>query len=386
MLEKQFLFSKRGPGLSGLHQLPVFSIHDWDLVAESPQRLRYRTGMRALINRLGITFVVGVALALIYFGFYRDFMETQPIPDQDPSFVAEMEKMAHELTAGNAELQRTFQQSQEEFNRKQQAAREDYIAKRHRAGQVVQGIMLLIALLGLYPPVSVLWSTLTLEIDLWNNLRIRKGGLIPRTRVWPADAFQSIAYGAEERIHRGQDKRTHGGWRWFVRLYAKSDLPLPAIGAGIPPNQIEFQIHYQRDRPVTGVKPPAPVVKLVNWLKAVTRAEVQGPLIVDDRAAAGSFFQGRVPVQTVGPVTLARGPVTETRTEFKSLDEMPPELRSKFEKLMAQGRTSEVVTHSVTVESGGPIVYRDQNGIEHRYRSIDEMPPDIRSLFDHFQK
>ena len=63
---------------------------------------------------------------------------------------------------------------------------------------------------------------------------------------------------------------------------------------------------------------------------------------------------------------------TVTRQVFSSPDEMPPEIREKFEQMRVAGRTSgSHTTVSVT----------DKSGRQQTYDSLDEMPSELRQQF-----
>ena len=87
--------------------------------------------------------------------------------------------------------------------------------------------------------------------------------------------------------------------------------------------------------------------------------------------------------------------------EYHSLDEVPPDLRAEIEKLesdVMKERGESVsftetspagdVTKSKIISQKSLSVFKvkDASGNEQTYQSLDEMPPDIRALFERAQK
>jgi len=83
-------------------------------------------------------------------------------------------------------------------------------------------------------------------------------------------------------------------------------------------------------------------------------------------------------------------PVVHERTY--SIDEMPPEFRKEVEKMLARGESTAEFSEVRTAWSppGGPpltkISYRDAAGNVHHFQSIDEMPPEIRTILEQMKK
>ena len=83
---------------------------------------------------------------------------------------------------------------------------------------------------------------------------------------------------------------------------------------------------------------------------------------------------------------------------YHSLDEVPPELRAKFEKLQAEVKTklgTELRPTAVSEDALKPGIiirrdlqvfkFKDTSGKEQIYHSLDEMPPETRALFEKLQ-
>jgi hypothetical protein len=80
-----------------------------------------------------------------------------------------------------------------------------------------------------------------------------------------------------------------------------------------------------------------------------------------------------VTVNKVNVVTNQNG----ERHEYKSLEEVPPELRSTIENALKDASHASKVTKTFRV--------RDASGQEHVYHSLDEMPSHLRALVERAQ-
>jgi len=63
------------------------------------------------------------------------------------------------------------------------------------------------------------------------------------------------------------------------------------------------------------------------------------------------------------------------------LEEVPPEVRRQIEALAGRSEAEEQ-----EVPCGTTFVFRDASGQERTYRSLDEMPPTVRALFEQRQR
>ncbi len=71
--------------------------------------------------------------------------------------------------------------------------------------------------------------------------------------------------------------------------------------------------------------------------------------------------------------------ITFNGVEYESPDQMPPEVRKSYERVMAMASDSSLGGPNVATitKTSGKIVF---NGVE--YKSPDEMPPDVRESYD----
>ncbi len=67
---------------------------------------------------------------------------------------------------------------------------------------------------------------------------------------------------------------------------------------------------------------------------------------------------------------------TGTRTVFNSFDELPPEIKSKFE----QAKEGKLLVFNSFDELSFTV--RSSEGNEETYHSLEEMPPDVRAIYE----
>ena len=91
------------------------------------------------------------------------------------------------------------------------------------------------------------------------------------------------------------------------------------------------------------------------------------------------------------------GPDGQTH-EYRSLEELPPELQAEVKRAEAEGLkqvfrsscthgpTTKVTTTVVTDSKVSLFKFRDASGNEHTYHSLEEMPPELRAAFEEAQR
>jgi len=66
---------------------------------------------------------------------------------------------------------------------------------------------------------------------------------------------------------------------------------------------------------------------------------------------------------------------TGERRVFNSPDELPPELRARFDEALAQRQN---------VSSAFACTFKGPDGQQQTYRSLDDMPPGVRAIYEQF--
>lgn len=223
---------------------------------------------------------------------------------------------------------------------------------------------------GILAPLSVLWNRIVIRRDVRGDLGVSMWRLFPRSREWPQELFGRITVTAREMVLRSRRRsRVRSvGWRWHVRI----DATGPGDGAPGAP-LVEFCPDHQKDRPAVEGRMSDRVGVFVRWLAGATGLPVAGPVM------APHLARGRGPL--LGMRHMVRGaPATLERRVYDGLDEMPAELRQRAEQMMAQARARCILPGEVI--SSERIVVRDAQGRVHTYHSIDEMPPEVRALYE----
>lgn len=231
------------------------------------------------------------------------------------------------------------------------------------AGSVQGGLLLLmgmLAALGVLAPVSCLWSCLRIERTPRGDLAVHHRGIIlASTREWSVRDFERIVPDVKEVLRTSRQKRFHIWW-----------FSANLIAATANSENIEFRLVEQKD--ASSLYFPQVVQKFSQSLSQLTGLPAVG-------------FEGIVPVRSGGRSrvrVVSRGPVTN-RQFFSSPDEMPPDIRARFEQLKAE---ADMRGGSGAFRNVSECITITQNGETHTYHSVDEMPPEVRTRFEEVRR
>lgn len=282
-----------------------------------------------------------------------------------------------------------WQRIQEEVARQREArdaesSRQDAALDSLRnAGFAIYGVVCgLLALMGILAPLSVSWNRVSIFVSGRNQITVTSRGIWSSSCQMTIDTDTRLAVRAVEKIER----RRHAGivrhgHRWKVSIEPAPGLAL--LGTMVA--SIEFDVHHQKDRPVEGMPLPPRVRTFAEAIQRMTGLMPGPHIIMDYQGSQGFFGKRRMVSSTSGPLvstsTYIGEPVVTSRTI--QYDEMSPEMRAQFEAMRARAGAGPNETISAEVVShGGPITFRDASGTEHTFDSIDEMPDDIRVVFE----
>ncbi|MBM3289910.1 MAG: hypothetical protein FJY92_07130 [Candidatus Hydrogenedentes bacterium] len=312
----------------------TFDVRDWNCVESTPQSIAFRPSGRTLLRRLGGTLlaaiVIGMCSALMFEAYNK-----RAVPEGDVVF------------------------------------------------QVYLAVCGVVSVLGILAPLSVLWDRVSIVVDGRNRIAVIARGI--RTKTCGATIDQSTRLGvrAVEHIRRRRHAGiSHLGYRWIVSIEPSPSIEL--IGTTV--TSIDFVVHWQKDRPVEEMPLPPRVRAFVDAIGRMTGL-LAAPHTISDYAGVESLW-GRRRYRVSGH----SGPIVETRTMIGApvvsshtvgFDEMSPEMRAQFEAFRA--RAGAGGTETVTAEfvsDGGGIAYRGADGTVHTYRSVDDMPPEVRAMLD----
>ncbi|HRK34089.1 MAG TPA: hypothetical protein PLJ47_05790 [Candidatus Hydrogenedentes bacterium] len=367
-----------------------YDFHDWVCSTARAEVMVYRPSGRTLLRRLGIMTIVLVLLALIGFQVVPSFMAV-PAPNVSNESTLEtkqeMDALASDLlsTLSPADRQ-NFEERLAQTNAARNAQIAEYRETRERINKFVlygcAGIGIPIAIAALMSPLSCLWQRIEFTHTGSRRFNVRKRGALARSVEISAEEFPHLRVRVVERISR-QRRRTvyRDGYDWIVSMEA--DATRPGTINGVP--IFEFVVHHQKDRPVPEMPMPPRVRALVEFLERITARKAGQTVFMDYQGVQGPWYaqrhvvSGQVSSRMIGEPTVTEASI--------SLDEMSPEMRAQFAPLMEKARTAGPMSLSIEGSSSDQaITFRDENGNVRRYSSIDEMPSDVRALFEQVRK
>lgn len=222
-------------------------------------------------------------------------------------------------------------------------------------------LMGLLAATGIIIPASSLWNQLRIERTARSDISVFYMGIVlPSWKEWPAQSFRHIIPGIKE-VLRSSRYEKHFVWWFSVNL-------MPAMPDG---TMIEFRlIEETRSGQVYF---PKVIRQLGPALEQLTGIQAQG--FEDAKIPVSGGRHERVQITSHSPRTQKR--------VFTSLEDVPPELRARFEQLKTEadrrggsGMVSNV-SENITIT---------QNGETRTYHSVDEMPPELRARYEQVKR
>jgi hypothetical protein len=157
----------------------------------------------------------------------------------------------------------------------------------------------------------------------------------------------------------------------MVKLGASAETWIQEEPSLVDDTEVVFFIDYQKTQPSNDEPPPGSVSKLTAHLQRLTGIEsvVRGEVSVDRSLLLGDRVTQRYPMATKPKIT---------RHFARSLDEIPAELRPTAEKMFKEssGKKGPVVRQSFSA------TVRDSDGNTTVYNSLDEMPPEMRARYE----
>jgi hypothetical protein len=215
---------------------------------------------------------------------------------------------------------------------------------------VCLGVGGLIGLAGLLAPLSCLWNRIAIDCDARGNLVVTAWKLLPRTKTWPMDSFSRMYVLAQSVVTGQRGVRRLLGYRWQVRLE----------GA----HSVEFRPDFQKDAPMPGKFSPR-TAQFLAALSQLTGLSCEAPVVVDPSGPRTNVACQRVS---------GGAPIVQT---YSSLDDLPEEFRAQV---------NQVRTEAMISNTPQTIRFRDADGREHTYQSPEEMPPEIRAIYEQMRR
>ena len=322
--------------------LPNYNIRLWRQTHLDAHRIVLRPGLAVALRRIAWTALAALFTGFIYYGYSSSTASPEP-ESLSPELENAQRRSEEYLPAAEYSLremmtEEEYAEFQREGARKREAREAEGAAVKRRLSTLLQvGYITLVAffaVVGILPPLAVAWNRVSIEKDARNNLIVRSWYLVPRIRAWPLDAFNCISITVQERIHHDRyGVPLDHGWYWVVGLTKKAEptIPIPGdIGIGSGHDCPFFTVWRQKDHlrtlPGNLALPPA-VAGFVSALRDLTGLSVGPPAILHASVERRGIFARPVTTYKTEPL------VARTSRTYTSLDEMPPEIREKFERM-----------------------------------------------------
>ena len=361
-----------------------YEFTDWNLYRSNENTLIYRPSVRTLMRRLVYTLVAGTLFVLVhYLGRQVPALLDPGYVRNDPQFQArqqELSRQAEELRQSArdsmTEEQRTAYDA--ELERWQAEAEAQYVESSTGTwGERRQMVLLfriamwalsiLLGAVATLPPLMALIEQFTVENDGRGNLAVTWRRFVTRTRACPVSDLGAMTITAGERVAQGRYGTRGLGYRWIV-----------SVESALTGLRFEFHPDHQKHTPINGRHLPERVETFVQGLSRMTGLQIPAPVILDYQTLTPAFIagQGVMSVRNKAEVT----------THSYSMDEIPQELRGHVDALLAQAKSNPGAMPAIHTFTHGTFTYRDPNGQEHTYTSLEEMPPDVRALFERIRR
>jgi len=243
------------------------------------------------------------------------------------------------------------------------------------AGRILHWVVSVgLAAVAVLPLVAYPLQSVAIARSRENELVIRKRGFWTSIRRWPLEDFGTIIIRPEEETSRYRGIRRHHGWAWFVRLSTAPTFSAKDLASFVEKPGVEFYVHHQKEREIDMSDPPLDVTRFVKHFQRITGVEDVGKTTISPEPRPWSFFRrGR---STTTTSTVTSEPVV-TREEYHSLDDVPAHLRDDVERLMAEQSEADG-TEGESIR----VTFRDADGNRQTYTSLDELPPEVRSRYE----
>ena len=370
-----------------MRRVPIYNVRTWRIRSADSRRIVFRPSWKTFAIRLQATVLFLGIIGAMEYGVRRMEAERE---SRAPIFTdAEREEFARREAEIVESMRREFDDELvDQVERDVAAERAARQARRDVEEERIQliargleyaryGLYAVLAICGLLPPMSCLWSRVTIGKTIAGELRVFSLGILPRTRIWGQDYFERLRTYAMERYWFGRHGAlTKHAWDWYVQLAPPGLAHMPVTmtiawtGAGEELSP-QFLVHRQKPQPGTKDRAPEPVREFVKAMRALTGLPADRPEIVEARLKRGLLGTR---VTRSMPVASVELPASHHSQTYASLDEMPPEVREKFRELLESGKMTGREDGSVEVVSrrtfsiGTPIDPAD----------LDKLPPEVR--------
>lgn len=353
----------------------IYSFTNWSLTP-TERRLTCRPSIRTFgVRLLGTAIAAGILAALVH---YHDWPEVprataspQTSAPAEDAHLRRIRKEAKELknsltSPGAREKIEEFERELESRRAERETERQTHRKKWNVLAATGQWLYLVlfsaVAFAGLLAPLSALWQQVTIELDLQNKVRLTHLGVVPAPKSLVFQSCSMIAVFVEEVIHHRREGEVREGWRWRVQLHGTDETGSSML--------TELWPEMEKTPPAMLKYLPERVKSVVQFLERITGVKAQPAAQMKVSGIERGLFSDTI---TSTATSVSERPVSQQT--FKSLDEVPPHLRPEVEKMLGQAGGQGPVSHQT-------IRFRDREGNEQIYRSVEEMPTEVRAIFE----
>jgi hypothetical protein len=363
-----------------------FEFTDWNLYQNTADTLVYRPGVKTLLRRLVWSVIAIVLIICTQYGSREAVSRLAP-PDReraDPAFSGQYHdldrpanEMREQLRGSMTEAEwRDFEARETENRARNQAEIDSVIRQREQIVSAIRygaiALTILLAAGALLPPLLALFEQITIARNVRGDFTVTRRRLLTRTVACPSSTLSPVqVYARAMARNGGHGGRSHSGCRWIVST--ESDPMQGGTGTGF-----DFHVDHWKHAPVTQDRLPERVAALVDGLNRLTGHTYEGPIILDSIPYSPKSFGARVHFGS-------RGPVVRTQM-FTSLGDVPPELRGEIESMMSGQSGSEGSGIQHRVIRTEHITVKDADGNVRTFNSAEELPPEMRSIYEEMRR
>lgn len=376
-----FQWSRRPDGRWA--SVPTVPLGAYRLARRDAQLAVFKPTPAALAQGFAISLVLCIGMAGIHFG-------AAPFVFGPAERAIERDARASALQADADALRRSMIESgiasaeeidaaQAAAQRRVDAANARRIASEARIAQVVRplyyGALSVLGAFAFLAPASFLWRNVRLSRSIRGETAVSWTSYLgwPKSASWAKGDLTGLRVGClveQERTRRGAYRTL--GWRWRLTAFGADGAP-----------RVTLTLSRQAARPVEGMAVPGDVESACRVVESVwgIPCDRTAPFIEGEPDAFGR--SGGVRISQ--PVMMNR----EKVQTYSSIDDIPPHLQAQARAMLEEAqRTGKPVSSSVTTTTqrfdmaGGAITFRDVDGVERTYRSADEMPPEVRARYE----
>jgi len=371
--------------------VPIYNLRTWKLVAADEHRIAFRPTPLTLFLRLGWTLVAAILVTtlLIATQTFREPIVAPELTEEEHRFATAGEQFARDLLREQTGAE-DYERMSREIERDRAARAAESAARLERDERLRRSIVLginflagAIILFGAWPPIACVWARVKIEKDVRGEICVRSRSILLRKRRWPDGYFDRIATWTMERYWFGRHRAIVGhAWEWIVQLSPRGLPSMPYVGdaaiarEGMGP---QFLIARQKYRPLENERAPETVRAFVKALRALTDLPASPPQTVEVRLAHG-WLRSKQIRRAEHPLTYNEPVITERR-EFRSIDEIPPELRARMAEMLQSGNVTRHADGTIEASTNHIASSRTLRGDEID-ANWDQLPSEVRDQIE----